>query len=147
VRARSLFHLAAGTTLVLAACSPRLSPPEGAAGAAAPPVAVERFLQFAADRNYSGMGWVFGTTDGPIIRRDPVSEVEERMFALASVLEHDGFIVGPGEPVPGRPQEALRFNVLVQRGPDSVMVPFTTVRGPDGRWFVEQIAIEAVTGR
>jgi hypothetical protein len=132
--------------LALVACAPRLSPPGGAPGAPAAPAAVERFMQFAAVRDYAGMGWVFGTSAGPIIQRDPVPEVEQRMYALASLLEHDGFAVGAGTPVPGRAQEALRFDVSVRRGFRTLQVPFTTVRGPGNRWYVEQVAVEAITG-
>jgi hypothetical protein len=128
------------------ACSPRLAPPGGLEGAPAPPAAVERFLQLASDQDYSGMGWVFGTSEGPIIRRDPAPQVEQRMYALANLLEYDSFDVGSGSPVPGRTGDAMRFNVSLRRGPQTIQVPFTVVRGPQSRWFVEQLGVEALTG-
>lgn len=133
--------------LLLGGCAGGLRPPSGVAGAPAAPAAVERFLQLAAERDYSGMGWVFGTVEGPIMARDPVGEVEQRMYALASLLEHDGFVVGNGSAVPGRTGEAVQFNVVLSRGPNTVAVPFTTVRGPDGRWFVEQLSVETLTSQ
>jgi hypothetical protein len=135
-----------GATLATG-CAPRLAPPGGVAGAPAPAAAVERFLQLAAERDYGAMGWLFGTNAGPILRRDPVPEVEQRMYALASLLEHDSYVIGSGSPVPGRTGDAVRFEVVLRRGSQGYTVPFTTVRGPQQRWFVEQLAIEAITGR
>jgi hypothetical protein len=68
------------------------------------------------------------------------------MYALASLLDHDGFVVGSGSPVPGRSGDAMRFDVALRRGPQTVQVPFTVVRGPQARWFVEQLGVEALTG-
>lgn len=141
-----LLHLFAAV-LLAASCSAGMSPPGGLAGAPAAPAAVERFLQLAAVNDYSGMGWIFGTVEGPILERDPRSEVEQRMYALAGLLEHDGFVVGTGSPVPGRTAEALRFNVILSRGGQALTVPFTAVRGPGDRWFVEELEVEAITGR
>lgn len=133
--------------LALAACAGGLPRPEGAPGAPAPEAAVERFLRLAAAGDYVQMGWVFGTSDGAIIERDPVPEVEQRMYALANILRHDTFMVGGGQSVPGRVGGAQRFTVQLLRGAERIPVPFTAVRGPDGRWFVEQVDLEAVTGR
>ncbi|MEX2583755.1 MAG: hypothetical protein WD766_10805 [Gemmatimonadota bacterium] len=135
----------AALLLVLTACGAGLQPPSGIPGAPAAPVAVERFLQLAADRDYAGMGWYFGTSEGPVMQRDPVSQVERRMYGLASLLENDSFIVGNGLPVPGRTGEAIRFNVILTRRGRTLAVPFTTVRGPDERWYVEQLDVEAIT--
>ena len=134
-------------SVALAACAPRLAPPGGLAGAPAAPAAVERFLQLAAERDYSGMGWVFGTAEGPVIRRDPVGEVEQRMYALANLLAYDSFVVGAGNPVPGRPGEAITFNLVIRRGQQSYQVPTIAVRGPQNRWFVEQLAVDALAAQ
>lgn len=144
VRSTTLLLLVA--VLLVSACAPRLSPPGGLAGAPAAPAAVERFLQLAKERDFAAMGWLFGTSDGPIMARDPAGQVEQRMYALASLLDHDSFVVSSGSPVPGRTGEALRFDVVLHRGARSVTVPFTAVRGPQQRWFVEQLAVEALTG-
>jgi hypothetical protein len=133
--------------LALAACAPRLAPPGGGEGGPAPPAAVERFLQLAAAKDYRGMGWVFGTADGPIMRLESPNLAEQRMFGLAVVLEHDGFVVGNGSAIPGRTRDAMRFDVAITRGTQSYRVPFTVVRGPQDRWFVEVIDIEAITRR
>jgi hypothetical protein len=146
VRRKQLTATFAGL-LLLVGCGGGLRPPSGIAGAPAAPAAVERFLQLAAERNYSGMGWVFGTVEGPIMARDPAGEVEQRMYAIATLLEYDSFAVGSGSPVPGRTGDALQFNVVLTRGGDTLDVPFTTVRGPDSRWFVEQLSVESLTAQ
>lgn len=132
---------------LLSGCGNRMRPPEGLAGAVAPSAAVEDFLRFAGENNYRGMGWVFGTREGPLFRLYPAAEVERRMYGLASALRHDGFIVGNSNQVPGRGDGALRFDVVITRGSRNVRVPFIVVAGPERRWYVEQLDVEAVTGR
>lgn len=122
-----------------------MNPPGGLAGAPAAPAAVERFLQLATASDYGQMGWIFGTSEGAILTRDPLPEVEQRMYALATILQHDGFIVGNGSPVPGRTNDALAFEVILTRGSRNYRVPFTAVRGPQNRWFVEEVGVEAIT--
>ena len=131
--------------MLAAGCSSAMRPPGGIAGAPAAQAAVERFMQFAAEKDYTGMGWVFGTESGPIVQRDPLGEVEQRMYLLANLLEHDTFAVEAGGPVPGRTGGAFSFQVTLRRGARTVQVPFTAVRGPENRWFVEQLATEALT--
>lgn len=131
---------------VVGACRTAAPLPQSTPGAPAPDAAVERFLRLSAENNYPEMGYVFGTANGPVIRRDPPAEVEKRMYALANLLQHERFTVGAPSPVPGRAGEAVQFNVLlVQRG-QQYTVPFMAVRAKDGgRWFVERIGVEAIT--
>jgi hypothetical protein len=126
-------------------CSSGMRPPGGIAGAPAAQAAIERFLQYAAVKDYAGMGWVFGTSSGPVVERDPLGEVEQRMYALANLLEHDSFIIAGGSPVPGRTGGAMSFQVTIMRGGRTFEVPFTAVRGPQERWYVEQLTVEALT--
>lgn len=132
--------------LVAGACRTAAPLPGSTPGAPAPEAAVERFLRLSADKNYAEMGYVFGTADGPVIRRDPPAEVEKRMYALASLLENERYTLGAPSPVAGRGNDAVQFNVaLVQRGMQYT-VPVVAVRARDGgRWFVERIAVEAIT--
>lgn len=130
-----------------AACGPSVRMPQGGPGAEMPAAAVERFLRLAAEKEYVEMGWVFGTENGPVIRRDSPEDVERRMFALASLLENEMFVVRSQSPVPGRVGAAMQFDVLITQRGREYTVPFTTVRGPGQRWFVEQVRVEAITGR
>jgi hypothetical protein len=136
-----------GAIAAIAACSAGMRPPAGGVGAPVPAAAVERFLQLAGEAEYLQMGWFFGTADGPVIQRDPASDVEKRMYALATVLQNDGYVLGSGVPVPGRVGAAQTFNVRLQRQAGPVVVPITVVRGPDERWLVEIVDLQAVTNQ
>ncbi|HEX7240891.1 MAG TPA: hypothetical protein VF263_11530 [Longimicrobiaceae bacterium] len=122
------------------AAAPRSTP-----GAPAPSAAVERFLRLSAEKDYVEMGWLFGTASGPVLRRDRQSDVERRMYALATVLQNDAFTIRGEEAVPGRTGAAVRVTAQLTRGSRKVDVPFVAVRGPESRWFVEQVVVEAIT--
>lgn len=139
-------HLGVIAAVLVMGCASGPRPPGGLAGAPAPVEAIGQFLEYAGDGDYVSMGWVFGTTDGPIARRDPLPEVEQRMYALANLLGHDSFAIAGGSPVPGRTGTALSYDVTLHRGNRTFQVPFTAVRGPADRWYVEQLNVEAVTG-
>jgi hypothetical protein len=91
------------------------------------------------------MGWYFGTSDGPVNLRDEPSNVEKRMYALASVLQNNGYVIGTGSPVPGRVGAAQGFRVRVMQNGTEKQVPFVVVRGPGERWLVEQVDVQALT--
>ena len=131
--------------LLAAACGGRIPEPAGGPGAPASAGAVERFLQLAREDRYIEMGWIFGTTEGAAIGRWPDAEVEQRMYALATVLEHDSAVVERAVPVPGRLGSAETVQVRLRQGSRSYQVPFTTVQGPGRRWFVENVDVQAVT--
>jgi hypothetical protein len=111
----------------------------GRSGRTARAAAIERFLQLAAERDYVQMGWIFGNPQGAILRQHPVREVEQRMYALAHVLQHDGYVLGNASPVPGLTLgSAVRYNVALTRGCAAsvvvtrtfLQVPITVARGP-----------------
>jgi hypothetical protein len=137
--------------VLVAACGPTVRAPAAGPGAPAPAEAVDRFLRLAVDQQttdrYIQMGWIFGNERGPIVRRDPASDVERRMYAISRVLEHEGFELRPQRPVPGRVGNAIQIDVdLTQRGQEFT-VPFIVVRGPAQRWYIEEVRLEAITGR
>jgi len=133
--------------LIVSACATRDGGPVFAIGGDTPSVAVERFLQLSADEEYRQMGYVFGTARGPVIHRDAPGDVEQRMYGIALVLEHSEFSILRESAVPGRGGEAIRVDArILQRG-EPIVVPFVTVRGPGGRWLVENVRLEAVTDR
>lgn len=130
---------------LLSGCSQATVASRGIPGGPAPAAAAESFMRMAAEKDYAGMARVFGTAKGPISGRDPAGDVERRMYALASVLQNEGFTIRGEEPVPGRVGAAVRSMVRITHNGRATDVPFTMVRGPEGRWFVEEIAVEAVT--
>jgi hypothetical protein len=139
---------AVAVLLLSSACaSSGVRQPADGPGAAAPGAAVERFMHLIATQDYIAMGWVFGTDRGPIIRRDPPRDVERRMALIANVMKHDRFAVGSQRPVPGRIGGAFRFDVTVTNAGRDHVVPFTAVRGPGNRWFIEDVALDVITTR
>ncbi|HWV57372.1 MAG TPA: hypothetical protein VNZ57_07960 [Longimicrobiales bacterium] len=125
---------------------PVTPPPAATASAVQPTLIVEQFLRAANANDLEGMGRLFGTSDGSTFRLDPRSIVEQRMFALASVLRHQDFSIERAAPVPGRSQEAVQVFVRLLMNGQWIPVPFTVVTGRDG-WVVEQFDIEAITNR
>lgn len=140
---RRIFTLAILATLT--ACSAgRTQAPASGPGGPAPSAAVERFLRLVESKNYREMGNVFGTEGGPVLQRDPLSEVEQRMYAIASVLEHDRFVIRNEAPVPGRIGTAVRLMVEITHQNRTRQVPFVAVRS-GVTWYVEQVDLERVT--
>lgn len=107
--------------------------------AVAPALVVERFLQAVNARDVTTLGRLFGTREGPISARDERTAVEQRMFTLASLLEHDDYSILGDQVVPGRSGEAIDIITTLRQGERTVAVPFTLVRTGEGRWLVEKI--------
>lgn len=139
--------------VAVAACggSRQASAPRGgvvsaaAAGASAPSAAVEQLLRLAGRKQYLEMGNVFGTAQGPVSGRDAPRDVERRMYGLATVLENNGFTILDESPIPGTVGQGVRMTVQLRKGDRTFSVPFTTVRGPADRWFVETVDVERIT--
>ena len=117
---------------------------EGAAPVLATSLIIEQFLRAVNAKDLDTMARLFGTRDGSILKRDPKQQVEDRMFALAAIMEHQDYAVEGGEIVPGRRDEATQVFVRMSVRGKSAKVPFTLVWARDG-WLIEQIGIEAIT--
>ena len=110
------------------------------------PLVVEQFMRAVntEPKDLATMGRLFGTREGPIGDRDPRSQVEQRMFAIATILHHDDYEIVREQLVPGRTAEATQLLVRVKTGERSNNVPFTLVRYKNG-WLIEQIGIDTIT--
>jgi hypothetical protein len=115
------------------------------APAAGPAEVVERFLRLAASRSYLQMGQLFGTLEGPITNRDPASQVERRMYAIADILQNERFVVRGQQAIPGRGAEATQLTVQITRHGETKDVPFVAVHTNGGLWLVEQVDLQALT--
>ena len=145
---RKIVGLAAVGALAVASAATacRSTPGARGAGAAEPGgasavSAVERFVQAAGATDVRTMGTLFGTRAGPVAARDPESEVEKRMRALACYLGHDAARVVDDLPATSGGRSVtveLRQRELVRRP------RFVAVAGPGGRWFVESFEIDAL---
>jgi hypothetical protein len=138
---RALTAVVSSALLGAGCVSQTVSRQERAPGpdAVAPTLVVERFLQAVNARDVTTLGRLFGTREGPIAGRDDRTQVEQRMFTLASLLEHDDYTILGDQAVPGRGGEALDIMTTLHRGERRIPVPFTLVRANDGQWLVEKI--------
>jgi hypothetical protein len=149
--------------LVAAGCS------SGASTSTVAPVAaqlsVERFLQAANERDFQAMGRLFGTADGPAMNTGSTfgcffkkigswfggtactkrTDVELRMDAIASIVQHQDYRIVREETVAGRTSPTRRVYVdLTIQGRRVANMPFIVVRTSDGRWLVEQVPLERI---
>lgn len=106
---------------------------------------VEQFLRAANSGDLAAMARLFGTKDGPVAGRWPESEIEKRMFVIATELKHEDFTITAEQIVPGRGDLATKLTVKLRKDGRDYNVPFTLVRYDDNRWLVEQIGLEVLT--
>lgn len=118
----------------------------GLVAGTSPLQSVERFLASVNARDLDDMMAGFGTHEGPIggDRR----ENEIWMDALATILEHERYEIVSERQVPGREHPTTRVGVTLTIGgqvyPD---VSFLTIRTREGRWMVQEIDVERITGQ
>lgn len=118
----------------------------GVVAGTSPLQSVERFLAAINARDLDNMAQLFGTREGPV-QWDRV-ETELHMDLLATVLEHEAYEIVSERMVPGRPDPTTRVGVTLTI--DERVIPdiaFLTVRTEEGRWMVQEIDLERVTGR
>lgn len=151
-------------SMVPAACTSYVV--ESPAAAVGAQLSVERFLQAANQRDVQSMGRLFGTADGaamdtgstfgcafkkigswfggrPCVKRE---DVEIRMDAIASILQHRDYHIVDERRVAGRtvPATEVRVDMTTARGVDVTAVPFVVVRTGQGRWLIERVDLERV---
>jgi hypothetical protein len=143
--------------LVLAACSrtttttktapvqPAPVPPAPVAaqviGGSTPRLAVEQFLTAVRAQDIQAMSVVFGTSRGPSRDNMDRSELEKRLIILQCYFNHDQYRIlneNPGE------NDHRVFTVELTRNRLTRTPHFYTIRGPGGRWFVDNMEIAAV---
>lgn len=129
-------------------------------------LSVERFLQAANERDVQAMGRLFGTPDGPAMDTGGTfgcmfkkigswfggrscvdkQEVEIRMDAIASILQHRDYRVVGEQRVAGRttPTTRVLVDMTTELGVGVTAVPFEVVRTGEGRWLVQNVDLERV---
>lgn len=139
---------------------------EGPTASIGAQLSVERFLQAANQRDVRAMGRIFGTEDGSALETGSTfgcafkkigswfggnscvrkQDVEIRMDAIASILQHEDYRVTGERSVPGRNVPARRVTVTMTtvQGITVAEVPFVVVQNNDGRWLVEQVDLQRV---
>lgn len=131
--------------LMLAACGGRLPPPAGGPGGPTPREALDRFLAAADARRYLDMAWIFGTKDGPYAQAVEPSIAERQMYLFACLVRGMEREVTSEQPIAGSVGSEVSFAVRLQGGGQTATVPVVAVRGPGGRWFIQEFHYEVIT--
>lgn len=121
-----------------------LSAEPSAYGSSSARAAVAAFLEAARERDYTAMGRLFGTRDGPAEQRLGVAEVEQRMIVLAGLLEHEEADLRRQDLAQLGPGHARFVAALGGTRQGRVDLPVVAASTPDGRWFVERIDVNAL---
>lgn len=150
--------------LVSAGCTSQSRPTAVAPVAAQ--LSVERFLQAANQRDVESMGRLFGTADGSVMETGSTfgcffkkigswfggsactqrTEVELRMDAIASIIQHRDYRIVREEPVAGRvaPTRRVIIDLTMPENRLAPGVPFVVVQTGEGRWLVQEVPLEQV---
>jgi hypothetical protein len=108
-------------------------------------MAVQEFLYGANADDYTRMSDVFGTEKGPAVERFGVTDVEQRMIFLASILKHQSYTLRQANLAQLGP-DRIRWDVsLTGTRKGGVVVPIVTVPDGTGRWYVEWLNLDALT--
>ncbi len=74
-------------------------------------------------------------------------QVELEMDLIAEILTHDAYRIGSKARAPGRGRSTTRVEVdLTIRGREYERVPFYVVQPDNGRWLIQEIDLQRVTG-
>lgn len=114
-------------------------PLTGATGSDSPNGAIQQFLAAVRKKDLQGLAAVWGTEKGPVSKTMPTKELERRELIMIQCLPHEKATVGasaPGEA--GRLRIPVEITMLMRKATPA----FTVVRGPRGRWYVENFEID-----
>lgn len=116
--------------------------PSNAPGAAAPRAAVERFLNAAKNGEIQELGVAWGTAKGPARDQFERAELDKRLILMAGCYDGDKHRII--DETPGDNGKRM-LRVELTKGVVTKTPRFTTVKGPNERWYVEDADFAAVT--
>jgi hypothetical protein len=118
------------------ACRPIASGPQ--TGATSPEGAVDAFISAAKAQDLHALGGIWGSAKGPARATMPRAELEQRELILIRLLCQDESRVTSSTPgTEGR--RILKLDMT--RAGRTLPVTFTTIRGPEDRWYVEDVEV------
>lgn len=111
-------------------------------GAAAPRQAVERFIAAAKSQDLQELGIAWGTAKGPARDQFERGELEKRLTMMQVCYDVDKYRILDEQPADnGR----RIFRVELTKGAVTKSARFTTEKGPNNRWFVQDADFASVT--
>ena len=137
------FRIFAGLFL-LAACSSatqRGSASGTPTGGASAQLAVDQFLGAVKLRDLQAMSTVFGTNNGPARETMDRTELEKREIILACYFNNDSYRILGERSGQGGHREV---SVELKKGNLIRTTTFYAIRGPGGRWYIDNMDIAAV---
>ena len=110
-------------------------------GASSPRLAVEQFLTAVRAQDLQAMSVVFGTSRGPSRDNMQREELDKRLIILQCYFNHDKSRMLAEAPGEGGHRV---FTVELTRGRLTKTPRFYAIKGPNDRWFVDNMEIAAV---
>lgn len=141
-----LLVLIAPTLVACGASRGGLSAAPSAYGSPTSEAAVRAFLAAADREDYEAMGHQFGTAAGPAEARMGIAEVEQRMVVLAEVLQHESIEMERSDLAQLGSDRARYIVRMTGTRNGDVDVPVVTAVTDEGRWYVERLDVEALSG-
>ena len=108
-------------------------------GAADANTAIRGFLTAAKQTDLQAMGALWGSAQGPARDMLPREELEKRELVMMCHLKHDRYDVVGDAPNPGGTRAVI---VSLTLGELTRSTNFQVVRGPDSRWYVQDIDLK-----
>lgn len=112
-----------------------------AVGAADATQAVERFMTAVKGQDLQGMSILWGTSRGAARDLMEREELEKRLIIIQCKLDHASWAFAEDRPrlMAGGKQD---FRLRIRQKQSEATTSFTTILGPDNRWFVEIVDLE-----
>ena len=92
-----------------------------------------------ADRDYQRMASVFGTENGSVYRSMSAEEARNRMIVLSACFRPVSYRIIAESDVTSRSAGQTSVTAEVDRGEDTLVLPFSVVSGRGERWFIDRI--------
>lgn len=125
------------TALSMAACGPPAPSPSD------PSEVINRFMDAVAVENYTIMGQLWGSNDGPAVEWMPAEELRKRLTVMQGFLVHSEYEVLPSEPqVSDGGRLILRVRIVTMNRCEPV-VSFTVLPYRNA-WILEAVDLNAV---
>ena len=136
------------TVALLAACRTTTTvvqgPPSVAAeasrhgGADDPTSAVRGFMSAAKQADLNSLGALWGDKDGAARDKMPRDELEKRQLYIMRCLRHDNYEIAGDAPALGGSRAMV---LIVNYGDLSRSADVQVVRGPQNRWYVQDVNV------
>jgi hypothetical protein len=110
-------------------------------GAPSAQLAVDQFLKAVNAKDLQAMSTIFGTKDGPARETMDRTELEKREVILACYFNNDSYRT-LGET--GGAQGHREIKVELKKGNLARETTFYAIKGPGGRWYIDNMDIAAV---